>query len=168
MPVKSTKRPVAVAGVVLLLILAVAFVRGWTWARYDRHDPSIGKQFVIVRPMVYLTNVNRFYAGREIANEFGSLITPKRYWQAFESQFSMIKAENVPCGERITVISALYLIPIGLIEGATKPRIKYYVVQANGISKTVMEESDFENYTEPLGHSGDSSGCVSPGMRKSN
>ena len=50
-----------------MLVAALALLRGWTWARYDSDEKNVGKEFIFVKPMVYLSNVPKTFAGREIA-----------------------------------------------------------------------------------------------------
>lgn len=132
--------------------------------KYDTHDLNIGKEFIVIGPMVYLNNVDKRFAGTEIASEFGSLITPKYYWRDLESRFSRITSEDVQCGERFVVVGALHLIPIGLIEASTNTTLKYYVVNFAGHSETVIEESNFEEYTKPLDHNRINGDCVSSSL----
>lgn len=160
----TNKQVLVLAAVVLLIVLAVTFFRGWTWAKYDKRDPNIGKEFVIVGSMVYLSNLTKFYAGKEIAKEFGGLIAPKFYWRRLKSRFSWIKDEDIPCTERFVIVEVLHLIPVGLIEMSTKTTLTYYVVESDKYPRTVIEEGNYEAYAKPVDHVGDGGDCVAPSV----
>lgn len=162
---KPVYRPLILAAAVFLLVLALLFVRGWTWAKYDAHDPNIGKEFILVGPMVYLSNLPKSYAGNEIANEYRSLINTKFRWDEAKSQFPSVGEESISCADKFTIVDVLYLIPIGLIEMSTNNTLKYFVVESEKHPGTVIKDSDYEQYARPVDYTGDDKDCISPSAR---
>ncbi len=154
-------------GVVLFLVILLAiYFRGWTSVRYDEHDSVIGEEIIFVEPMLFLSNLPDSYAGKEIAERYGSIIVRKSLWPAFRNSFPQVTVEEIDGLEVFAVEKLLYLKPVGILEKAfSSGTLKYYVIASNDHKSTVVRVSEYEPFSKIENRTFDGANNVSPNRR---
>ena len=147
--------------VLVAMVLLVVYFLGFKVAVYDDNSRIIGTRFVFNEPMVYLSNIPGSFAGKHIANKYGSIILDRESVNNWTSGIlTNASSYEISCDEIFTITAVFTITPYGVLSKGVADKRQYYVLDSDKYPKTVFYGDYFGQYTHKYSASVSGAGCT--------